>query len=72
MNEFKFKSKDELSNFLKSKSGKILEFNENRTFNEENNVEIIYLNDSKEYLDLDTMIADLIAFLLLMPPLISQ
>ena len=34
--------------------------NENRTFNEENNVEIIYLNDSKEYLDLDTMIADLI------------
>ena len=32
MNEFKFKSKDELSNFLKSKSGKILEFNENNVF----------------------------------------
>ena len=34
--------------------------NKKRTFNEENNVEIIYFNDNTEYLDLDTIIADLI------------
>ena len=34
--------------------------NKKRTFNEENNVEIIYFNDNTEYLDLDSIIADFI------------
>ena len=34
--------------------------NNKRTFNEENNVEIIYFNDNTEYLDLDSIIADFI------------
>ena len=34
--------------------------NKKRTFNEKNNVEIIYFNDNTEYLDLDSIIADLI------------
>ena len=46
--------------------------NKKRTFNEENNLEIIYFNDNTEYLDLDSIIADLIELAKPMKPLCKK